>query len=60
MLRSMSRMDARFNGKYRYPYIFLNNDPFSAEFVNRHVLPRLACAVLSGCVVPGYTVTLCA
>jgi hypothetical protein len=30
-------MDARFNGKYRYPYIFLNNEPFSAEFVSRRV-----------------------
>jgi alpha 1,2-mannosyltransferase len=28
-------MEARFNWKFGYPYIFLNEEPFSAEFKNR-------------------------
>ncbi|BDA47839.1 Glycolipid 2-alpha-mannosyltransferase 2 [Coccomyxa sp. Obi] len=35
VLRSMARMEQRFNAKFGYPYVFLNNDPFGAEFVNR-------------------------
>ena len=31
----MSRMEARFNAVFQYPYIFLNNEAFSADFVNR-------------------------
>lgn len=35
VLRSMARMEQRFNAKFGYPYVFLNNDPFGADFVNR-------------------------
>ena len=35
VLRSMARMEQRFNAKFGYPYVFLNNNPFGAEFVNR-------------------------
>ncbi len=35
VLRSMARMEARFNAKFRYTYVFLNNGPFGADFVNR-------------------------
>ena len=32
VLRSMARMEARFNHKFRYPYVFLNNGPFDDDF----------------------------
>ena len=35
VLASMARMEARFNAKFGYAYVFLNNAPFSAGFVNR-------------------------
>ena len=35
VLLSMARMEQRFNAKFAYPYVFLNNDPFDAEFRNR-------------------------
>ena len=31
----MARMEQRFNHKFRYPYVFLNNGPFSDEFKSR-------------------------
>ena len=37
VLRSMARMEQRFNHKFRYPYVFLNNGPFSSEFKSRSV-----------------------
>ncbi len=37
VLRSMARMEQRFNAKFGYPYVFLNNDPFGADFVNRYL-----------------------
>jgi alpha 1,2-mannosyltransferase len=35
VLRSMEHMEARFNAKFGYPYVFLNNEPFGTDFVNR-------------------------
>lgn len=48
VLRSMARMEQRFNHKFRYPYVFLNNGPFSSEFKSRsvqhiHVQSRSSC-----------------
>lgn len=30
--RSLTQFEARFNSKYRYPYVFLNDVPFTEEF----------------------------
>jgi len=30
--RSMKQMEDRFNKKFRYPYTFLNEEPFSSKF----------------------------
>jgi alpha 1,2-mannosyltransferase len=32
VLKSMKQMEDRFNKKFDYPYVFLNEEPFSAEF----------------------------
>ncbi|EIN07347.1 glycosyltransferase family 15 protein [Punctularia strigosozonata HHB-11173 SS5] len=32
---SMKQMEDRFNKKFNYPYVFLNDEPFSDEFKNR-------------------------
>ena len=32
IVRSIAQMEARFNYQYRYPYVFLNNEPFTDEF----------------------------
>ena len=32
VLLSMQRMEERFNGKYQYPYVFLNEEEFGADF----------------------------
>ena len=45
VLRSMARMEARFNAKFGYPYVFLNNEPFGADFINRWA----CCAVCLSC-----------
>ncbi|KAJ2395586.1 hypothetical protein GGI23_004246, partial [Coemansia sp. RSA 2559] len=31
---SMKQMEDRFNHRYNYPYVFLNDKPFSEEFIN--------------------------
>lgn len=31
-VRSVREIEDRFNRKYRYPYVFLNEEPFSNEF----------------------------
>ncbi|KAJ2564231.1 hypothetical protein GGH12_002111 [Coemansia sp. RSA 1822] len=31
---SMRQIEDRFNSRYNYPYVFLNDKPFSAEFIN--------------------------
>ncbi|KAK9464526.1 nucleotide-diphospho-sugar transferase [Lipomyces arxii] len=33
-LRSMRMIEDRFNRKYRYPWTFLNDEPFTEEFIN--------------------------
>jgi len=33
--RSMKQMEDRFNKKFQYPYVFLNEEPFSDEFKTR-------------------------
>lgn len=35
VLLSMRRMEERFNSKFKYPYVFLNNEPFDADFQTR-------------------------
>jgi alpha 1,2-mannosyltransferase len=32
ILQSIKQMEDRFNKKYKYPYVFLNEEPFSEEF----------------------------
>lgn len=35
VLLSMQRMEQRFNGKYHYPYVFLNEQQFNSDFKQR-------------------------
>lgn len=35
VITSMKQMEDRFNKKFQYPYVFLNEEPFSDEFKNR-------------------------
>ncbi|KAI0273643.1 nucleotide-diphospho-sugar transferase [Gloeopeniophorella convolvens] len=35
ILRSMQQMEDRFNRRYGYPWVFLNNEPFTKEFQKR-------------------------
>ncbi|KAK7054874.1 hypothetical protein VNI00_003337 [Paramarasmius palmivorus] len=35
VVTSMKQMEDRFNKKFQYPYVFLNEEPFSDEFKNR-------------------------
>ena len=35
VLLSLNRLEQRFNHKYLYPYVFLNDADFDAEFKNR-------------------------
>lgn len=37
-VRAVREMEDRFNHKYRYPWVFLNEQPFSDDF-KRYVLP---------------------
>jgi alpha 1,2-mannosyltransferase len=37
VLLSMQRMEARFNSKFGYPYVFLNNEAFGPTFISRYV-----------------------
>ncbi|KAJ7907112.1 glycosyltransferase family 15 protein [Mycena leptocephala] len=32
IVKSMSELEAKFNGKFDYPYVFLNEEPFTEEF----------------------------
>jgi alpha 1,2-mannosyltransferase len=32
VLKSMKQMEDRFNKKFRYPYVFLNEEPFTDKF----------------------------
>ena len=38
VLLSMQRMERRFKHKFQYPYVFLNNAPFSDLFRKRYVI----------------------
>jgi alpha 1,2-mannosyltransferase len=40
-VRSVREMEDRFNAKYRYPWVFLNEEPFSDDFKR--------CVALFGC-----------
>ncbi|CAG8687474.1 24813_t:CDS:1, partial [Racocetra persica] len=31
---SMNQLEDRFNHKYNYPYVFLNDEPFTQLFIN--------------------------
>jgi mannosyltransferase len=35
IINSMRQMEANFNAKFRYPWIFFNDKPFSEEFKRR-------------------------
>ncbi|TFK38580.1 glycosyltransferase family 15 protein [Crucibulum laeve] len=35
VIQSISEVELRFNKKFRYPYVFLNDEPFSEEFKSR-------------------------
>jgi alpha 1,2-mannosyltransferase len=32
VLKSMKQMEDRFNKRFRYPYVFLNEEPFTDQF----------------------------
>lgn len=34
-LRSMSQIESRFNHKFKYPWTFLNDEPFTKEFIQQ-------------------------
>lgn len=34
MMKSMKQMEDRFNKKFKYPYVFLNEEPFNEEFTS--------------------------
>ena len=40
--KSLKQMEDRFNKRFRYPYVFLNEEPFSDEFRKYVILPILA------------------
>ena len=42
VLLSMQRMERRFNSKFQYPYVFLNNAPIEEAFQERHAFCILA------------------
>ena len=48
VLLSMSRMEQRFNHKYQYPYVFLNNQPFDAAFQSRYTGCLMGCCPMHG------------
>ena len=35
---SMKQMEDRFNSRYGYPWVFLNDEPFSEEFIRSVIL----------------------
>jgi alpha 1,2-mannosyltransferase len=37
--KSLKQMEDRFNKRFRYPYVFLNEEPFSDEFKKCVILP---------------------
>ena len=37
--RSIKQMEDRFNKRFRYPYVFLNEEPFSDQFKECVALP---------------------
>jgi alpha 1,2-mannosyltransferase len=38
-IKSMKQMEDRFNKKFHYPYVFLNEEPFSDQFKECVTLP---------------------
>lgn len=42
LLPTIDNFEAKFNGRFQYPYVFLNNEPFSDDFVSkvRQALPK--------------------
>ena len=38
--KSIKQMEDRFNKRFRYPYVFLNEEPFSDQFKECVALPR--------------------
>jgi alpha 1,2-mannosyltransferase len=39
-VKSVRELEDRFNRKYNYPWVFLNEEPFSSDF-KRCAIPRL-------------------
>jgi alpha 1,2-mannosyltransferase len=52
VVKSLKQMEDRFNKRFRYPYVFLNEEPFTDQFkefviffigpISHRSLPRLA------------------
>ena len=42
VLMSMTRLERRFNAKFNYPYVFLNDGLFDEAFKNRHAMNLLS------------------
>ena len=40
-VKSVKQMEDRFNKRFRYPYVFLNEEPFSDQFKEYVALLRL-------------------
>ena len=49
IMGSIKQMEDRFNKKFKYPYVFLNEDDFSEEFM-KYIIPTIGlqwCLILS-------------
>ena len=44
-VRSVRRLEDRFNKKFGYPWLFLNEEPFSEEFKTCVCVPLCSCAI---------------
>ena len=42
IITSVKQMEDRFNKKFKYPYVFLNEEPFSDDFKKLVILPLAA------------------
>ena len=51
MLGTIDQFEFRFNGKYKYPYVFLNDEPFSEDF-KEEIRERVGGVVKFGLVNP--------
>ena len=42
---AIAQLEDRFNKKYNYPWVFLNDEPFDERFIQCVILPALLCGV---------------